>query len=312
MVLSIFFLLPACGRSTSEEREEEIYTEYPVPFGDPFVLYHDGVYYAYGTHADDGIEVFTSENLVHWYKESNLALHRDDSFGDHWFWAPEIYYIPEKDVFYMYYSAEEHICVATSSSPKGPFKQDVKEPMLADKAIDNSLFIDEDGKAYLSFVRFTNGNEIWVSELEDDLKTIKENTLKPVLQMSQEWEMVWPKVNEGSFIVKHKDLYYMTYSANSFESQFYGVGYATATTPMGPWTKYDENPILQNPEDLVGVGHSAMFRDADDDLNIVFHAHHSKWDIHPRGMYIAKVIFTSDKIPIMQIEGNVIHTKVLK
>ena len=37
-----------------------------VPLGDPFILLHDGVYYAYGTHAADGIEVYTSKDLKRW------------------------------------------------------------------------------------------------------------------------------------------------------------------------------------------------------------------------------------------------------
>ena len=46
----------------------------------------------------------------------------------------------------MYYSADEHICVAVGDSPTGPFVQDKKEPMIADeKCIDNSLFIDDNG-----------------------------------------------------------------------------------------------------------------------------------------------------------------------
>ena len=36
-------------------------------------------------------------------------------------------------------------------------------------------------------------------------------------------------------------LYYMTYSANSYESPFYGIGCATASDLMGTWTKYEEN-----------------------------------------------------------------------
>ena len=62
----------------------------------------------------------------------------------------------------------------------------------------------------------------------------------------------------GSYILKHNGIYYMTYSANSYESPFYGVGCATATDIMGEWAKYDENPLLQNPGGLVGVGHSAI------------------------------------------------------
>ena len=37
-----------------------------VPLGDPFILLHDGTYYAYGTHAADGIEVYTSKDLRKW------------------------------------------------------------------------------------------------------------------------------------------------------------------------------------------------------------------------------------------------------
>ncbi len=203
-----------------------------VPLGDPFIMLHDNKYYAYGTHGDSGIEVYTSDDLKTWEKQPKLALSKGDSYADRWFWAPEIYYIKEKNKFFMYYSADEHICVATSDSPLGPFKQAVKEPMIDGKAIDNSLFIDSDGTPYLSFVRFTDGNEIWIVEMEKDLETIKKETLTRVMHVSQPWEEVWPRVNEGSFIVKHQGKYYMSYSANSFESPMYGVGYAIADSPM--------------------------------------------------------------------------------
>lgn len=71
----------------------------------------------------------------------------------------------------------------------------------------------------------------------------------------------------------------------------YGIGCATADSPLGPWTKYDRNPLLQNPGELVGVGRSALFRDKTGNLKIVFHAHKSKGAIHPREMYITDVRF---------------------
>ena len=46
----------------------------------------------------------------------------------------------------------------------------------------------------------------------------------------------------------------MTYSANSYESPFYGIGCATATDLMGTWTKYEENPLLQKPGDWLEWG----------------------------------------------------------
>lgn len=270
----------------------------PVPLGDPFIMLYDGTYYAYGTNHADGILVYKSNDLKEWVLADNgrggLALHKNDSWADRWFWAPEVYYVNGK--FYMYYSADEHICVATSTSPTGPFTQEVKQPMIADeKCIDNSLFIDDNGKAYLSFVRFNDGNNIWIAELEKDLITIRKETMRHCMHVSQEWETVWPRVNEGSFIVKHEGVYYMTYSANSYECPLYGVGYATANNVMGDWTKYDKNPILQKPGKLTGVGHSANFVDKEGRLRIVYHSHFDDKNLHPRIMHIGTINFVKDK-----------------
>lgn len=277
-----------------------------VPLGDPFIMLWKGKYYAYGTYSDDGIAVFVSDDLLKWSSTTSLALHKDDVWADRWFWAPEVYHVNGK--FYMYYSADEHICVATSSSPLGPFKQEIQKPMIEDeKCIDNSLFIDDDGKPYLIFDRFNDGLNIWIAELESNLTEIKPATMKKCINVSQPWEEVWPRVNEGSFIVKRNGVYYMTYSANSYESQFYGVGVATATSITGPWTKYEGNPIFQKTGNLVGVGHSAMFTDKEGKLRIVFHAHNSTAKIHPRHMYISTVSFENKGgKEVMSIDKNFI------
>ena len=261
-----------------------------VPLGDPFILLWEGKYYAYGTYSTDGIAVFVSDDLLSWSSTTSLALHKDDVWADQWFWAPEVYHVNGK--FYMYYSANEHICVATSDSPLGPFKQDIQQPMIADeKCIDNTMFLDDDGKAYLLFDRFNDGLNIWLAELKDNLIDLKPETMVKCINVSQPWEEIWPRVNEGSFVIKRNGIYYMTYSANSYESPFYGVGVATATSIRGPWTKYEGNPILQKPGSLVGIGHSAMFTDKAGKLRIVFHAHNSITSIHPRNMYISTVSF---------------------
>ena len=261
-----------------------------VPLGDPFILLWEGKYYAYGTYSTDGIAVFVSDDLLSWSSTTSLALHKDDVWADQWFWAPEVYQV--NGTFYMYYSADEHICVATSDSPLGPFRQAVQKPMIADeKCIDNTMFLDDDGKAYLLFDRFNDGLNIWLAELKDNLIDLKPETMVKCINVSQPWEEIWPRVNEGSFVIKRNGIYYMTYSANSYESPFYGVGVATATSIRGPWTKYEGNPILQKPGSLVGIGHSAMFTDKGGKLRIVFHAHNSTTSIHPRKMYISTVNF---------------------
>lgn len=282
-----------------------------VPLGDPFIMLWEGKYYAYGTYSNDGIAVYVSNDLLTWEGTASLALHKDEVWADRWFWAPEVYAVNGK--FYMYYSADEHICVATSDSPLGPFKQEIQKPMIAgEKCIDNSMFMDGNGKPYLFFDRFNDGLNVWVAELESNLIDIKPETMKKCINVSQTWEEVWPRVNEGPFVFKHNDKYYMTYSANSYESQFYGVGFATATSPTGPWTKYEKNPVLQKPGNLVGVGHSAMFTDKEGKLRIVFHAHNNTSQIHPRHMYISTVTFENiGGQEILTIDKNYL-TPVLK
>ena len=127
-------------------------------------------------------------------------------------------------------------------------------------------------------------------EVDADCVDTVSYTHLPCIHVSQAWEEVWPRVNEGPFVIKRNGLYYMTYSANSYESPFYGIGCATATDLMGTWTKYEENPLLQKPGELVGVGHSATFTDKAGKLRIVFHAHKDKSSIHPRAMYILSLI----------------------
>lgn len=97
-----------------------------VPFGDPFILLWEGKYYAYGTHSANGIEVLISDDLLTWKVPAGvpdgLALKKSDTGADRWFWAPEVYHVNGK--FYLFYSANEHICVATADSPLGPFVQE--------------------------------------------------------------------------------------------------------------------------------------------------------------------------------------------
>jgi GH43 family beta-xylosidase len=277
------------------------YTNSVLPdIADPYVLYYQGTYYLYGTttnwsNTSNGIKVYTSKDLVNWTEHEQLALNKADSWGNDRFWAPEV---REKDgTFYMYYAVEERLAVATSQSPLGPFVQEVKQPMHPDIGeIDAHVFTDDNGKRYMYFVRFNNGNEIWAAELNDDMKTIKEDTLKFVIKPTQEWELSQKRpvasINEGPFVIKHNGTYYLTYSGNHFESPDYGVGYATAPTPMGPWTKYAYNPIMKSNSVVPGAGHHSLIYSPDgSELFMVYHTHYNVSTTEPRKLAIDRVHF---------------------
>lgn len=268
-----------------------------VPFADPFILLDDGVYYAYGTHSNDGIEVYASRNLKYW-EYQGMALHKKDTRQPHSFWAPEVYHFGDK--YYMYYSGNKRLYVATSDKPTGPFVQATEhmmESIVGDTfTIDSHIFIDDDGKIWMFFVRWPKeGICIWQVQLEEDYITPIPGTLKKCISTSADkWENVAPSVNEGPNVVKHKGVYYLTYSANGYTSQDYAVGYATATSIDGEWTKYEGNPIVHRYKELVGTGHHTLFRDKRGRLRIAFHAHQSTTHVHPRTMYIGTMKFSKD------------------
>lgn len=270
-----------------------------VPLADPYILLDGDTYYSYGTHADDGIAYYTSNDLQVWSSQG-LALHKSNTTEDQRFWAPEVYKMGNR--YIMYYSANEHLFAATADSPRGPFKQVggyMLQTLIGDeKCIDSSVFIDDDGRIYLFFVRFTDGNCIWMCELQSDGITPVEGSLRHCISVSAAWEQKMARVCEGPFVIKRNNIYYLTYSANHYQSPDYGVGYAQTRSLTGTWKKYSGNPILQRRDNLIGTGHHSLFTDKEGQLRIVFHAHDTETNIHPRRMYIGTVAFNNNAMRI--------------
>lgn len=139
--------------------------------------------------------------------------------------------------------------MASADSWKGPFRQtDIKPIDRSQKNIDPFLFRDDDGKYYLYHVRFGNGNFIWVAEFNLAKGEIIPGTLKKCMESTEEWEAtaayISAPVMEGPTVIKLDGVYYLFYSANDYRSLDYAVGYATSNSPMGPWTKNENSPII--------------------------------------------------------------------
>ncbi len=134
-------------------------------------------------------------------------------------------------------------------------------------------------------MKLQNGNRIFVSEMKPDLSDVIPGTEKECISSAPGWENTanaeWP-VAEGPTVIKHKNLYYLIYSANDFRNKDYAVGYATSTSPTGPWKKYAGNPIISR--QLVGQngsGHGDVLTDAQGNLLYVLHVHYSDKRSHP-------------------------------
>lgn len=279
-----------------------------IYLADPTIFYYDDTYYLYGTTGnpkmgkDKGFLVYTSKNLSEWSGpngvKNGLALQKGDAFGEIGFWAPQVF--EYNDTFYMAYTANEHIAMATSKSPLGPFINASKEALKApDKQIDPFVFFDDDGRKYLYHVRLTQGNRIYVAELQDNLMAIKPETLRECIVGERDWENTqktdWP-VTEGPTVLKHKGLYYLIYSANDFRNPDYAVGYAISESPYGPWKKSDNSPII-NKKLLAenGPGHGDLFVDLQGDMQYVLHTHYNDSLTQPRRTANIKLRFVEQK-----------------
>jgi len=268
---------------------------------DPCFLLHNGVYYLYVTaekFVKTGIPVYKSTDLVNWEgpcgADNGLALSAENVWGDKWFFAGAV--IEKKGKFYMFPTVDEHLVVATSDSPLGPFKQKIKKPMHNFCEIDSGIFTDDDGKTYIFFVRFDRGNVVFGAELNDDFLTMKEETITECLRPDQPWEFGQNKplapINEGAFMLKHKGIYYLTYSGAHYLSKDYAISYATSKNPLGPWKKYKNNPILKANDFVSGTGNGEFIKSPDgSELFCVYHTHKNLKNSLPRALAIDRAYF---------------------
>lgn len=310
----VFFLLLAltgCNESSNRDNANSHDAGKAADFiylADPTIFIHDSLYYLSGTNGDteyssqEGFLVYTSPDLKSWGgptgATNGFALMKGDAYGDKGFWAPQVF--EYKNKFHIAYTANEHIAMAEADSPFGPFTSTSKKELEAPvRQIDPFVLFDEDGKKYLYHVRLTEGNRIFVAELNEDLLSIKPETLTECISVDQPWENThnadWP-VAEGPTVLKHNGLYYLIYSANDFRNPDYAVGFATSESPLGPWTKSDSNPIIH--KSMIGIngtGHGDVFMDKDGDMQYVFHTHFSDSIVHPRKTAVIKIQFVKQE-----------------
>jgi GH43 family beta-xylosidase len=272
---------------------------FPDYFADPFVLKHDGQYYAYGTApGQDGGElpILHSTDLVNW-NFVGWAIYPKQGIE---FWAPEVAYHEGK--FYLYYSArgiedrDHQLTVAISERPEGPFEETGKV-LVPDEpfSIDAHPFQDSDGQWYLfysqDFLTLDGDDRVGTGIVVDRLvdMTTLAGDARVVVRPHLDWHLFrkerqmygavydWYTV-EGASVLKHNGLYYCFYSGGAWEYENYGVSYVVAEHPLGPYRRPEEafHAILKSvPERMIGPGHNSFTVSPNgEEQFIVYHA----WD----------------------------------
>lgn len=229
-------------------------------FGKTYYLYPTGNYL--GTGNNWVFYAFSSPDLKNWTRTPPILNFNDiawiyaDGNPTHLPWAPSIE--QQNGKFYFYYAVgpqgatPSRIGVAVSDSPTGPFKDSGAALVTGGggfEAIDPMVFTDpRTGQSYL-YAGGSAGAKLRVWQLTPDL-----------LHLSREIPVATPpKFTEGAFMHFTNGMYYLSYSHGGWHSPSYSVHYATAPSPIGPWTYH--GPILVSDETRKGPGHHSFFRD---------------------------------------------------
>lgn len=256
---------------------------------DPYILYHDGMYYLYCT---GGTKLYVRKTQYPnvWPREKSLVLNLGSfDWAKEKCWAPEVFEHGGK--FYIVFSAMGHngvhsIDIAVSDTPDGTFEPLLSKPLLAPgySVIDANVFFDDDGRVYLYYSKDNSTNtingkrtsQIYGVELAPDFSsTIGEPVL--ISTPEQEWELksgsvIW---NEAPSVFKENGVYYLLYSANYYAAKDYSVGYATSDTPLARFEKPKNSRILRgNGSTVTGPGHCSLLRSPDgSEIYMVYHVH---------------------------------------
>ena len=270
--------------------------------GDPFVMRWNGVYYLYVSSLDTqiGVRGYKSADLVNWVPMTGEGLKTGYVSEDRVTaaaYAPEVYYF--NGTFYMYTSpgGKGHY-ILTSSKPEGPFLPVTDNFGLS---IDGSVLIDDDEQMY--FTHATNGG---ITMLRMNSMTEMNTSSMPLLNETSigGW-------TEGSYILKHNGIYYLTYTGNHVASDGYRIAYSTATDLSGNYrnafTRAQNNPlVLETESDLKGIGHSSTVMGPDmDSYYLVYHYLNSSGGPN-RSLGIDRLTFDGKMMSVSaKLEGSV-------
>jgi len=227
----------------------------PGYHADPHIAVFGDTYYIYPT--TDGSEgwasrsfsCMSSKDLVHWKNHGVILwLGVDVAWADRHAWAPAI--ASKGGKYYFYTSSAQNIGVAVAEKPWGPFVDPLGRPLVArgdfaGQAIDPMVFVDDDGAAYF----YWGQGNCYVVRLNEDMISFDRKAVRRITP---------PGYNEGAFVIKRRGVYYLMWSEYDTRDPRYSVAYGRSDSPLGPFEKAAENPILKGEGLVKGAGHHSV------------------------------------------------------
>jgi len=214
------------------------------------MVYNDTVYVYTGRDKDNSDfyhmpdwHCYSTTDMQNWTDLGTILSWDDFSWGkEDSAWASQC--IERNGKFYLYVTLENKsgggraIGVAVADSPSGPFKDALNRPLCGPnwEYIDPTVFIDDDGQAWLMFGNptcyYVKLNEDMIS-LDGEVKSFDMNTSA---FGSTTRENAKTSYGEGPWFYRRNNLYYLVYAAFGPGNGSEDIRYSTAPSPTGPWT----------------------------------------------------------------------------
>ncbi|MER8225996.1 family 43 glycosylhydrolase [Streptomyces sp. NPDC094143] len=248
-------------------------------YADPDTAYYGGRYWVFPTtskaYAEQTyLDAFSSPDLIHWTKHPKVLSTADVSWAEYAVWAPAP--VERNGKYYLYFAANDiqndaqlgGIGVAVSDRPEGPYKDALGKPLVSRfhngaQPIDQDVFIDDDGQAYMYYGGWHHANVVKLNPDMTSLGTFPDGTTYK--------EITPENYTEGSFMFKRNGRYYFMWSEGGWTGPDYSVSYAMSESPTGPFRKIDK-VLAQDPAVARGSGHNSVVNVPGTDIwYIVYH-----------------------------------------
>jgi xylan 1,4-beta-xylosidase len=272
----------------------------PGDYPDPSVVKIGDSYWATATTSNWGpiFPLLVSKDLHNWENKGHV-FDQLPSWADYYFWAPEITY--ENGKVYVFYSAHKkggNLClsVASASKPEGPYKD--HGPLMCEAAgsIDAFSIRDENGKLYIIWKEDGNSvkkpTPIWAAELNEQ-RTAIVGEKKELFRNDVAWEQ---NLVEGVSMIRHGEYFYAFYAGAGCCGRgcTYATGIARSKNLLGPWEKYEKNPIQTGDDNWKCPGHGTPV-ELDGKYYFLYHAYNKESDVYTgRQGILQEFQFTSD------------------
>lgn len=215
------------------------YTTDPAP-----VIYNNRLYLFTGHDEDKSTTydmrnwlLFSTDDMANWQHHGSPANLSTFSWASKNAWAGQV--IGRNNKFYYYVPVQQKtgamaIGVGISDNIEGPYKDALGKPLVANNQIDPTVYIDDNGQAYL----YWGNPDLQYVLLNEDMISYKGGINKVTLTTagfgSRTGNSGRPTTfEEGPWLYKRQNLWYMIYAANCCSED---IRYSTGTSATGPWT----------------------------------------------------------------------------